>query len=256
MRDPSRRVLLVSLMAMVVLIFVETQGERLGREYGWLAKDRGEFLAEVSRESEGNVSFLSQELVGADAVFGFSAAYFVVFPVLVAMVGVAAWKRRGEEFRVFATATLMNGAVSIVFFAVAPVIERWALSGADAVLLSDRASGWFIKAIRPVSGINACFPSTHASLTCLCVTICLVYGLRFRWTALITGIIVVLSTIALGIHWIPDIVAGMSLGVASVAVALRMNGRAKTVVPESETLQGAAGLSGASPQQGRQEKAA
>lgn len=168
----QRWILLALLIGLVGLFFVETQVEQLGRDSGWLAKDRGMFLTELSHESEGNLSFLSQGLVSDVAAWGFSAAYFLFFPVMIIVVAAAAWKRGGEVFQVFTISTMLNCGIAMMIFAVMPVTERWAHADADAVLLSDRVCVWFIKAFRPVSGINFCFPSTHVSLTCICIAVC------------------------------------------------------------------------------------
>ena len=66
-----------------------------------------------------------------------------------------------------------------------------------------------------------CFPSTHVSLTVIILAVCWLFQVRFRNTVTALGITVILSTFVLGIHWLPDIVAGMVVGVLSVAIAWR-----------------------------------
>ena len=75
--------------------------------------------------------------------------------------------------------------------------------------------------IRPFSGLDNCFPSFHTSLTVIVVAACFLYGVRMRTSVLCIGATIVLATFALGIHWIPDIVAGIGVGLGSVALAHR-----------------------------------
>jgi membrane-associated phospholipid phosphatase len=117
---------------------------------------------------------------------------------------------------------------SLPFYMFFPVPERWSFSESGAVLLSDRWTTGLIEAMRPISGLDNCFPSSHVSLTVIAVAACFVFGLRCRWTVLLVGSIVILSTFVLGIHWIADILAGASVGVASLALALRLERRSVT----------------------------
>ncbi|MDH3498168.1 MAG: hypothetical protein OER21_15530, partial [Gemmatimonadota bacterium] len=47
----------------------------------------------------------------------------------------------------------------------------------------------------------------------------------FRWVALAGGAAIVASTFVLGVHWVADIVAGVAVGLMSVALALRLERR-------------------------------
>jgi membrane-associated phospholipid phosphatase len=62
-------------------------------------------------------------------------------------------------------------------------------------------------------------------LTTVVVTLAFVERLRFRWASLWLGLLVVLSTAVLGIHWLTDIVAGFATGVLAVTIALRLDRR-------------------------------
>jgi membrane-associated phospholipid phosphatase len=44
---------------------------------------------------------------------------------------------------------------------------------------------------------------------------------RFRSPVLALGLTVIISTLVLGIHWAPDIIAGAAVGCLSVALAMR-----------------------------------
>ena len=48
------------------------------------------------------------------------------------------------------------------------------------------------------------------------------FRVRMRHTMLALGTTVILSTFVLGIHWLPDILAGVAVAFLSVALARRM----------------------------------
>jgi membrane-associated phospholipid phosphatase len=91
------------------------------------------------------------------------------------------------------------------------------------VLLSDLWSTRLIEAIRPISGIDNCFPSFHTSGTIALVLVWYRLGLRYRHAIACLGAAVVISTILLGIHWIADIVAGTGLAVFSLWLAEKIS---------------------------------
>jgi len=57
------------------------------------------------------------------------------------------------------------------------------------------------------------------------VGLCFFFGLRFRWTALWLGLLVIASTSVLGIHWLTDIGAGAATGILAVSTALLIDSR-------------------------------
>src|SRR4029077_18312926 len=117
-------------------------------------------------------------------------------------------------------AVALDYAITLPLFLAFPVPERWSYPDAEAILLSDQWSARLIEAIRPISAIDNCFPSIHVSLTVIFIAYCFRYKLRLRWTALILGLLVMLSTFGLGISCIADIVAGLVLGLLSAHVAM------------------------------------
>ncbi len=98
--------------------------------------------------------------------------------------------------------------------------ERWAYPESGAILLSDLWAPKLIEIFRPISGLDNCFPSFHVSLAVVMVALAFRYRLRFRWSALFLGLLVVLSTLVLGIHWLTDVIAGLAAGGLAVALAL------------------------------------
>ena len=161
-------------------------------------------------------------------VYGYSGAYFFALLFLVVGTGVALARRPDPRpFATFAVAVSAAYAVSLPFFLFFPVPERWAWPDSGAILLSDLWAPRLIEVFRPISGLNNCFPSFHVSLTTVVVGLCFTERLRYRWAALWLGLLVILSTLVLGIHWLTDIVAGFATGVIALAVALRFGDRVR-----------------------------
>jgi membrane-associated phospholipid phosphatase len=53
------------------------------------------------------------------------------------------------------------------------------------------------------------------------LAVCWLFHVRLRNTISALGMTVILATFVLGIHWLADIVAGMLVGLLSVAIAWR-----------------------------------
>ena len=211
------------LMAVFVVNFLETMAEMtLHSRYG-TGSDLGYRLAYAFRELEGNLSFESHDMTNWLAVYGYSAAYFFLLPILgLGLLGVL-WRRKGVEgYRVLCLSIAADYLLSLGFFVFFPVPERWAFSDSGAMLLSDRWSSGLIELLRPISGLDNCFPSTHVSFTVVIILVGYVFRVRMRHTMLALGTTVILSTFVLGIHWLPDMLAGVAVAFLSVALARRM----------------------------------
>jgi membrane-associated phospholipid phosphatase len=132
-----------------------------------------------------------------------------------------------DGYRIFAFAITTCYVLSLPFFLLLPVPERWALPDSQAILLSDLWTATLIETIRPISGLDNSFPSFHVSATFALVFVWYVLRLRYRHAIASLGAAVALSTFLLGIHWIADIVAGLGLALVSVRAALWMNDRVR-----------------------------
>jgi len=155
-------------------------------------------------------------------VYSSSIAYFIVFPALaLALLVALAVRPELAPFRVLCLAVATDYVVSLPWFLFFPVPERWAYPESNAVLLSDQWTSMLIQSIRPLSGLNNSFPSTHTSLTIILVLVSWLFDVRWRVTVTALGTMVILATFVLGIHWVPDILAGVAAGALSVAVAWR-----------------------------------
>ena len=156
------------------------------------------------------------------ATYAYSTSYFILFPVLAIAVLVALARRREiAPFRVLCLAAAIDYAISLPWFLFFPVPERWAYPESNAVLLSDQWTSALIDSIRPMSGLNNSFPSTHVSLSVILILVCWVFNVRFRTTVTALTTTVILATFVLGIHWLADIIAGLAVGALSVGIAWR-----------------------------------
>jgi membrane-associated phospholipid phosphatase len=213
------------LLVMVFLVnYMETGIETwLMSKYGIGAKS-GHLITVAFQQFENNYTFDNHDATSLLAVYGYSISYFFVLPVLGLLVAVSlAITKTLSSFRVFGMAVCLDYLLSLSFFLFFPVPERWTNPDSGAILLSDEWSSELIKAIRPISGLDNSFPSFHVSLTVVIILTCFLFKIRFRTTALVLGSTIILSTFILGIHWAPDILAGLALGVLSVFLARRLD---------------------------------
>ena len=154
--------------------------------------------------------------------YAYSISYFVLFPTIALGVLISLARRpQLAPFKVLCLAVAADYLVSLPWFLLFPVPERWAYPESNAILLSDNWSSSLINSIRPLSAVNNSFPSTHVSLTVIIIAVCWLFHVRLRTTVTALGMMVILATFVLGIHWLADIVAGVAVGMLSVAIAWR-----------------------------------
>jgi len=200
--------------------FIETW---LKNQHQWGTRLALGFTAAV-QGFEGNYSFENHDLTNLIAVYGYSISYYFLFPALALMVlYLLAVRPTMSPLRVLSFAVLIDYLISLPFFLFFPVMERWTNADSGAMLLSDRWSSKLIEYVRPVSGLDNCFPSSHVSLTVIIILACYLFQVRFRTPILALGLTIILSTLVLGIHWLPDVIAGAAVGLLSVAVAVKLD---------------------------------
>ncbi len=73
--------------------------------------------------------------------------------------------------------------------------------------------------------------TSHTSLTVVLVAVAFRYGMRLRWSVAALGGTVILATFVLGIHWLPDLAAGIATGILGTALAIRLDHRLAHQVP-------------------------
>jgi len=218
----TRAGLTVLLAVLFVVNWVETAVEARLNILGALTEQNTYAIQWVERY----LSFEGHDLTNMFAVYGYSISYFFLFPIL--LIGVAmALARRPQiaPYRVLTFAMVINYLISLPFFLLFPVPERWAYPDSGAMLLADKWTTGLIEMIRPISGLDNCFPSSHTSMTVIVILLCFHFRTRLRWSILPLGLTVILSTLILGIHWLPDVVAGTAVGIVSVHLALRLEQR-------------------------------
>jgi membrane-associated phospholipid phosphatase len=186
--------------------------------------ERGYGIADAFHGLEGHFSFNYPEIINYWTVAGYSFSYFLLLPIMLLGTAAAfALRPSITPFRVFTLAITINYALSLPFFIFFPVPERWAFPDANAILLSDLLSIYLIEFIRPISGLDNCFPSIHTSFTIIIIFACYHFNTRFSKSILFLGITVLLSTLILGIHWMADIMAGIAVGVLSLSLGIMLD---------------------------------
>ena len=228
----ARHRLPLILLAVVFLAnLVETTIETSVRNTYGIGRELGFQLARAAHFFEGGTTLSGWDAASPLVVYGYSIAYFFVLLLLVVLTGWSLARRTNPRpFRVFALAIALDYAISLPFFLFFPVPERWAWPDSGAILLSDLWAPQLIELFRPFSGLDNCFPSFHVSLTTVVIALAFIERLRFRWVALWLGLLVVLSTAVLGIHWLTDIIAGLATGILAVALAALFERRIRWAV--------------------------
>ncbi|MCA9482993.1 MAG: TIR domain-containing protein [Nitrospina sp.] len=208
------------LVFLFIFNFAETQIEETLKSQDTFSK--GYKIAQAFDQIEGSIRFNHQAQPSLQAIGGFSVSYFLLFPLLLLGTAVAlAMKKRVGPFRVFTLTLTFNYFLSLPFFLFFPVPERWAYPASSATLMSDLLSTRYIELIRPISGLDNCFPSVHVSFSMIVLLTAYKFRFRFRHSIACLAMTVVLSTLVLGIHWLPDVAMGgimafLAFGLASV----------------------------------------
>jgi membrane-associated phospholipid phosphatase len=194
-----------------------------------LGAEAGYPIADAFRWFEQYLSFELHDTTSAVASYGYSASYFLIFPVLCLYVAWALARTRDPRpYQAVSLAVAIDYAVSFPFFLFFPVPERWSSPVTEAMLLSDKVSDRLIELIRPISGLDNSFPSFHVSMTVLVVASCFMFRVPMRRSVLALGATIVLSTFVLGVHWIPDMLAGLAVGLGSMLLAWRIVRRGRS----------------------------
>jgi membrane-associated phospholipid phosphatase len=219
LHDKTRSALLLA--GVFAANFIETQAESWVQSEFFRDSDIGLRCAAAFQSLEGRAPFDFHNFTNLITVYTASIAYFVVFPLLVVCTAVALARRSNAlYFRCFARAIAINYFASLPFYLFYPIPERWAFPESGALLLSDRVDTALIDIFRPISALDNCFPSSHVSITVVIVIAAYLFQMRAKHTVLALGVTVIISTYVLGIHWIPDMIAGTALGTFSLLSAL------------------------------------
>ena len=120
-----------------------------------LGVEAGYPIADAFQWFERYLSFELHDTTSAIAYYGYSASYFLIFPVLCLSVAWAlARKKDPRPYQAVSLAVAIDYAVSLPFFIFFPVPERWSSPVTEAMLLSDKVSDKLIEFVRPMSGLD------------------------------------------------------------------------------------------------------
>jgi serine/threonine-protein kinase len=218
-----KRAALGMLLLLFFVNYAETAVEDWLRARYRLGVKLEQVLGEAAQWFERGLSFEPHDATNNVAVWGSSIVYYFFFPLLVLGTVAVFYRRRDPHpMLLLATAATIDYLLTLPFYILFPVPERWTYPDSDAVLLSDLVTSKLIQAFRPFSGLNNCFPSFHVSMTVVVLACLYQEGTWFRRAALPLGLTIVLSTFILGIHWLSDILAGLACGLVSFRLAERL----------------------------------
>lgn len=212
----------IALLAGVLVVNKGLQGviERFSHTYGIEATG-------LLYAIEGNLVVTLQGFVPQPLMGYFAAAYVLGYvAVLVTPVIAYTVAERTRPLTLLVTAYAVNYGVAVVCYAaIVAYGPRNAHRGggdssADAALLELVPDITTVTAL--VNTNTNVFPSLHTSLSVTVLVLAWLTRTEFpRWfgVASVLAVSIVLSTMALGIHWVSDVLAGIVLAVVAVAVA-------------------------------------
>lgn len=216
----------LGLTGILLVVFAVNYVETMAETQMQLWRDLGYEMAYAFHHLEGDLTFLGHDGTSSLAVYGYSISYFFLYPMLALGVAIILGRRPAiSPYRIFVLATAFDYLISLPFFIFFPIPERWAFPASGAMLLSDRWTAELIQALRPFSGLDNCFPSFHVSLTVVIIGVTYLGGCPYRNLVLGLGTTIILSTFVLGIHWVPDMIAGLAVGILSTFLGVALDER-------------------------------
>ncbi len=234
----NRLGLLFILLAVFTVNYVQTQMESSLKNPAQY--ETGYQIAQAFMELEGDLDFSQFEGLGEGAAAAHSISYYILFPVLLLMVIAGLlFRREITPIRVMTLGLAISYLIALCFFIFFPVPERWAFPPANATLLSDVLSTGWVEFYRSFRALDNSFPSLSAAFILVMIFVCYRYRFKFKNPICLLGVMVILSSFTLGIHWVPDLVMGGFLGIFSTSLAVlwdhRIVDKIKKVQPELAT---------------------
>jgi membrane-associated phospholipid phosphatase len=170
---------------------------------------------------EGPATGLFQLIHATWLTYALSAVYLYVFPVMGVVAMLAAYYSDEKTLaRKLFWVTVFNYVLILPFYILVPVSERWAVPDNEVALLMNQLSPLLIEGLRPLSGLNNCFPSFHTSLaTSFALLMSESSNRRLRRTMYFLAGLVFYSTLYLGFHWVLDAFAGVVFAAACSLLA-------------------------------------
>ena len=215
----------VGALALVLVVNKGLQGviERFSHAYGVEATS-------TLHAIEGDIVVSFQSLLPTPATMYFAAVYVVGYAVLlVAPVLVYLFAEHARPMKRLVAAYAVNYAVAVVCYA---AVVAYGPRNADRASDGTSADAPLLEFVPDITSITALvntntnvFPSLHAALSVTVLLVAATTRTEFeRWfsVATVLGSSVVVSTMALGIHWATDVIAGIALAVGVVALSGRI----------------------------------
>lgn len=237
---PAMRTMIWLWIGIFVIDLVQTATDLQTDDY-WPYAWHQEFQQHIHLLEGTVVAALQRLLAFPPLTHLLSLAYLILFPAIL-FASASIYDRLDDHARTRMVAYVygLNYLICLPFYILMPVREPWTLGGSDVVLMIDLHSfAPLIDVLRPMSGLDNCFPSYHTSLTVSLVLIAYLGGPRkFARAIAVTGFLIVLSTLYLGFHWLSDVVAGVIAGAVAFAWARKLalaHERASLTLDESAT---------------------
>ena len=149
--------------------------------------------------------------------------YIIVFPAMVPW-AMAVFDYLGETRKNISLLIgyIMNYALALPFYIFFPVREchEYPPAQESLRLLLNDIDPAIMTLLRPMSGVDNCFPSFHTSLAVTIALFALRSGRRaFAVVASVMTVSIIISTMYLGIHWVTDVGAGVIVGIVAYLLA-------------------------------------
>ncbi|WP_127587831.1 phosphatase PAP2 family protein [Paenibacillus koleovorans] len=215
----SRKKMLLHFCAVLMILFFNKIEQLIEKQMHHLSDFTPSF-----HQMEGEFIVVFQKLFENIILTHFMSYYYVVVftALMVASIILYVYTKNTKLFYALCYAIMFNYMIAIPFFLFFPVTEVHAFNPNVRFLMLD-AFPTFEAEYRPLSGLNNCFPSLHTSLSVTLALMARRSGNAFwKWFVPISAAIIIFSIFYLGIHWLTDMVGGMTLGFFSSLLALRL----------------------------------
>ena len=134
------------------------------------------------------------------------AAYAACYPLWLAAFLFAAWKMESRLFRALMAACYLTFSLGILTFVLFPTyVDLPTLTGTDAFSA-------LLRQIQIAGGRYDALPSGHIYITALLALFYSLWHPRLRWLWIVILVIISLSTLFTGQHYILDVVTGLAVG--------------------------------------------